>query len=225
MRAISDRLLTEIVKRGSNDLKILDAGCGTGGMMLFLQKYGEVHGVDASDEAIKFCRERKLNFVKKGSVENLPFSDKTFDLVTSFDVLYHQWVNNDRLALAEFARVLKPGGHLLIRVPAYNWLRGSHDLTVGTKHRYTRPELVEKVQTTGLIIQRATYANTLLFPLAVVKRVQEKLMGARENSDIGAVNPLLNNLLKNVLLVEAAGLERIDFPFGLSLFLLAQKPD
>lgn len=222
MRKISEVLLDSVVK--SPYLKILDAGCGTGGMMLFLKKFGDVSGIDISPEAQKYCQKRGLKQIKKSSIENILFNDEKFDLVTSFDVLYHQWVKDDLLVLKELYRVLKPGGYLLLRVPAYNWLRGKHDEVIKTRHRYTKKELVQKVGLSGFKILRSTYADTILFPIAVLKRSSEKFLPLTTTSDVKPLPKILNNLLIKILYFEAIIIARFSLPFGLSLFVLAQKP-
>jgi ubiquinone/menaquinone biosynthesis C-methylase UbiE len=222
MKKISEVLLDSVIK--SSSLKILDAGCGTGGMMLFLKKYGDVSGIDLSPEALKYCQKRDLKQIKKSSIEKILFADENFDLVTSFDVLYHQWVKNDLLVLKEFYRVLKPGGYLLLRVPAYNWLRGKHDEVIKTRHRYTKNELAKKLRLSGFKILRSTYANTILFPIAVLKRSSEKFLPLTTTSDIKPLPKIINNLLFRILYLEAIIIARFSLPFGLSLFVLAQKP-
>ena len=222
MREISLALLSQVLAP-QKSLKILDAGCGTGGMMHVLSQFGQVSGFDVSPEAIKFCHARNLKKVNLASVEKIPFNNDSFDLVTSFDVLYHQRVKNDRLAVAEFFRILKPGGYLLLRVPAYDWLRGKHDEVVATKHRYTKGELVQKVKETGFKIKRATYANTTLLPTMLLKRVSEKFLPQGENSDLSLPPSLVNEIFKNILYFEAKIISKFNLPFGLSLFVLAKK--
>ena len=222
MRKISEVLLDSVTK--SSSLKILDAGCGTGGMMLFLKKFGDVSGIDISPEALKYCQKRGLKQTKKSSIEKILLNDEKFDLVTSFDVLYHQWVKNDLLVLREFYRVLKPGGYLLLRVPAYNWLRGKHDEVIKTRHRYTKNELVQKVKLSGFKILRSSYANTILFPIAFFKRSSERFLPESKTSDIKPLPKIINNLLTRILYLEAIIITKFSFPFGLSLFVLAQKP-
>lgn len=204
-------------------LKILDAGCGTGGMMKEMKSLGDVWGIDLSPYAIKYCREKDLSQVKLASVEEIPFDDNCFDLVTSFDVLYHQRVKSDTKAFSEFYRVLKPNGLLLLRVPAYNWLWGKHDLIVATRHRYARNELSKKLQKAGFKIKRATYANTILFPWVLFKRTLEKILSDKESSDVQDTQPIINNFLKQILIFESKILSKFDLPFGLSLYVLAQK--
>jgi SAM-dependent methyltransferase len=219
---ISEVLLLPLIKEGKG-LKILDAGCGAGGMMKRLKKFGEVQGIDISPEALKFCRKRGLKEIKLASIEKIPFENESFDLVTSFDVLYHQWVENDSAAYKEIYRVLKPEGYFLIRVPAYNWLRGKHDKIVFTRHRYTREELVTETRSAGFKVLRATYANTFLFPFAIAKRFLEKILPEEKNSDVKPLPNFLNSLFTKILYLEAAAVSKFNLPFGLSLFVLAQK--
>ena len=139
-------MVLSLVKRylkPGKEIRILDAGCGTGLLAKKLEKFGVVTGIDISPEAILYAKKRGIRAIK-ASVTKLPFKDETFDLVVSIDVLYHQNVENDLNALGEFKRVLKPNGILIVKVPAYNWLRGSHDIVVHTKHRYTLEELIER---------------------------------------------------------------------------------
>lgn len=223
MQKISQSLLSLVVKN-RNSLQILDAGCGTGAMMIYLEQFGEVNGIDISPEALHFAKLRKLKNIHLASVEKILFQDRNFDLVTSFDVLYHQQIKNDFVALREFYRVLQPGGYLLIRVPAYNWLRGKHDEIVATRHRYTRNELVQKAKNVGFNIRRATYANMILFPIVLLRRFFEDLLSREETSDLRPLPRIINALLAKILYFEAFLITKIDLPLGLSLFILAQKP-
>src|ERR1700738_1115743 len=111
---------------GRTGLRILDAGCGTGGTTVELRRFGEVVGVDLAWAALEPARGRGLTELARASIEHLPFGDATFDVATSFEVVYHLGVGSDTSALSEMHRVLKPGGLLLLRVPAHDWLRGEH---------------------------------------------------------------------------------------------------
>ena len=222
MRRVVCSLLQQYLDR-SRPLRILDAGCGTGGMVKQLQRFGSVVGLDLSDEALDLCRRRDLPHLTQASVERLPFAGESFDLLTSFDVLYHKAVVNDWLALGEFYRVLKPGGLLLLRVPAYDWLRGAHDVAVHTRHRYSHKELVRKLFAAGFRVQKLTHANTLLFPAAALKRLVE---GTEHpwRLDLELPPPLINRALLGILSLESVLLRRVSFPWGLSLVALAVKP-
>src|SRR5207237_5248490 len=108
-------------------------------------------------------RSRGLPHLARASVEQLPFATGTFDVATSFEVLYHLGVGSDEAALRELRRVLRPDGLLLLRVPAHDWLRGEHDRLVHTRHRYTRSEVVNKLSATGFVVDRVSWANSALF--------------------------------------------------------------
>lgn len=207
-----------------SDLRILDAGCGTGAAMTYLAPFGQVTGLDFMSSALEFCQSRGLSRLVQGSVTQVPLAANQFDLVTSFDVLCHRSIGDYGHALAEFARVLKPGGHLLLRVPAYNWLRGHHDKVVHTEHRFVAGELKEAYTAVGLTAVRLTYANTLLFPAALGKRLAEQIFPVDgETSDIHPNPPWQDNLFSRFLFAEAAWLQKFGLPFGLSLIAIGQK--
>jgi len=216
-RKILFTLLNKFEKR--ENLKVLDAGCGTGIIVKNLEKYGEAQGIDISDEAIKFCKERNIN-VEKGSVEELPFEDNTFDLITSIDVIYHKWVNDDKKALQEINRTLKPDGRLLIQVASYNFMKSNHDEAVFTERRYTKKQLRNLLEQSGFKIEKITYSNTILFPIALIKRLTEK---KKQESEVKPVSNLTNKILTKVLNFEAKLLKNINFPFGLSIIAIVKK--
>lgn len=219
MRRISKAFLGHAGNR--RQLRVLDAGCGTGAGMDFLAPYGQAYGVDLSQDAIEFCQMRGKERLARSSVVDLPFVDSTFDLVVSFDVIYHRAVADDVQALREFHRVLNDGGRLLLRVPAFDFLRGHHDVMVHTQRRYTSRELAAKLKRAGFAVKRMSYANCLLFPLALAKRLRERDNSAA--SDVRPVGKLLNRLLVGVLGAEALWLRKFRLPFGVSVFALAQK--
>ena len=223
MESITRRLLEPVPRPGA---AILDAGCGTGRNLRFLGGYGTVTGLDFSAVALDCCRERGLGRLVRGSVNVLPFAAETFDLVTSFDVLTSQGVD-DRAALKEAARVLRPGGHFFVRVAAYDWLRSRHDLEWAITHRYVRDELRAKLVAAGLVVEKASYANTFLFPLALLKRWSEKWVPPGTNDSdlkIGARPTAATGLFRALLASERGWVAGRGLPFGLSLVALARKP-
>jgi ubiquinone/menaquinone biosynthesis C-methylase UbiE len=223
MRAISIGLLERHLSKRSG-LRILDAGCGTGGMIETLATLGAVTGMDASGEALGWARRRKGTPLVHGSVTALPFRDDSFDLVTSFDVLYHANVADDAVALTEIARVLRPGGSFLVRVPAYDKLRSRHDEAVHTRQRYEKRELVAKLRASRLEPVVVTFANSFLFPIALARRLAERLFPPRRSSsEVERVPWVLDKLLGTPLLLEARIVRYVSLPFGLSLVCLAKK--
>jgi len=208
--------------RETRSLKILDAGCGTGAVMKYLARYGAVTGFDFAAEALKFSRRRGHVRLAQASVTDLPFADHQFDLVVSFDVLCEIGVA-DGQSLREFARVLKPGGVVLLRLPAYAWLRGRHDVAVHLAHRYTRGEVAAKLRANGLTPEHTSYANTFLFPVAAAKRWSERFLPPQAGSDL-TLNPgPINGVLRAILGAEAPLITSSGLPFGLTVTALGRK--
>ena len=219
-RAILNRWYTP-----GGDLSILDAGCGTGAALTtYLAEYGTVTGFDLSGIALAFCQRRKAARLAQASVTHLPFSSQSFDLLTSFDVLYERGVADDAASLAEFSRVLVRGGRALLRLPAYDWLRGQHDVGIHTARRYTAGEVKALLRKTGFSVAHLSYANTLMFPAALVKRMAERLWPPPvDQSDLTMDAGTFNQLLRNILSLEAPLVSHIGLPFGLSVIAVGEK--
>jgi SAM-dependent methyltransferase len=219
---------------------ILDAGCGTGGTLAWWCARGTARGhrvvgagIDFSPNALAFGMRRGLTRLGRASVSDLPFADRTFDGVLSLDVIYHLGVADDRHALAELARVTRPGGWACVRVPAFDSLRSAHDVAVHTRERYRLATLAERIAQAGFVVNRATYANALLFPAAVASRLLRR--GIHDNAQAGEsdrsvasdVHPstAIVQAIGNVALrAEAALLRVADLPFGLSAVVVATRP-
>jgi SAM-dependent methyltransferase len=206
-------------------LRILDAGCGTGGTTVELRRFGDVVGVDLAWEALEPARGRGLDRLARGSIERLPFRDASFDAVTSFEVVYHLGVASDTSAFDEMRRVLKPSGLLVLRVPAHNWLRGEHDRLVHTRHRYSPDEVRRKLSDSGFRVERMTWANALLFPTAVAKRMMERFSDGSADAEPDLWQPPgpINGALEAAVAVEALAIPRgVPLPFGLSVLTVAR---
>jgi SAM-dependent methyltransferase len=229
MEAISRKLLNQHYTNRSA-LRILDAGCGTGAAAAgFLAQYGSVTGCDLAGEALHFCQQRNLGRLARASVIALPFASRSFDLVASFDVLDERNIQNDRLPLAEFHRVLVPGGRVLLRLPAFHWLSGQHDRAVHISRRYTRKQLSERLKAAGFSVELVGYANTFLLPLVMIKRWKDRLVQSirpveQPKSDLTVNAGRLNGVLCGILSSEAAWVAHNRLPVGVSLFTVAQKP-
>jgi SAM-dependent methyltransferase len=223
MRRIARALLEPLLpEAGSRSRRILDAGCGTGWNLQALSVFGETHGVDLSPLAASATR-RRGGRVSLGNLLSLPYGSASFDVVTSFDVIYHAWVVDDVQAVRELARVLKPGGVLLLKAPALKILWGAHDEAVLSRHRYTRPEMETLVAAAGLTLVRSTYANSLLFPVLLTRRYLDRALN-RHGSDVALLPPLLEKAFGTLLSIEAALLGWINLPIGASVFAVARKP-
>lgn len=204
---------------------VLDAGCGTGGLMVRLaprHTRWSWAGVDISELACTLATERvgREIEIRRASVTELPFEDGRFDAVVSADVLYH--IDDDGAALREYFRVLKPGGVVVLNVPAYRWLWSYHDVAVHSKRRYGRGELLSKLGQAGFEERRATYWNTLPFPLVVARR---KLFPApATGSDVHLFPAPLEAAFNAAMAMERGWLRLAGrLPFGTSVFAVAKK--
>ena len=232
MRSITAALLNSLVDLtpAGQAAAGLDAGCGTGFNALALE--GErslrMFGVDLAPLGIAYCRERGFERSAVASITQLPFANRRFDLIISLDVLSHLPREEDQRALAEFARVLRPNGKLLIRVPAFHALRSRHSQFIAETHRYRSPELRGMLANAGLEVLGSTYANAFLSPVALIKfRILENLSNAPASSGVEELPPAwLNRLLEGILKFEASLIHRgARFPFGQSLVVVARKAE
>lgn len=222
LRSLVSRELASRLGRGTL-LRVLDAGCGTGGGLDRWTRTLRVpcHGIDLSSAALAHCRERGQRLVAQASIEALPFGAGVFDAVVSLDVLCLEGVD-ERGALAELRRVLRPGGLLVLNLPAFAALRGEHDRAVLVRRRFVREELEALLGEGGFEVGRVAYWNTSLFPAVwLVRRLRRR--GAEATSDLAPLPGPLNALLAAVLRVEAKLLPAVRIPFGTSVLCVARK--
>jgi SAM-dependent methyltransferase len=201
--------------------RILDVGCGTGANLELLAQFGEAEGVDVSEDALSFCRARGLEKVKRGAAEELPYPDASFDLVTGLDVVEH--LDSDVAGLKEMHRVLKPGGRILLFVPAFMFLWGVQDDISHHRLRYTLKGLQRSVEEAGFKVERATYANISFFAPILLGRVLMRVTGFKPASENNINVSALNGLLGRILGAESHLLRRVNFPFGVSALCVARK--
>ena len=222
------KILSEFVETISRQVtdrcpRILDVGCGTGANLLMLSKYGEAEGVDISEDALAFCRERGLDKVRLGAGEKLPYDDGTFDLVTAFDVVEH--MDDDLAGLREMRRVLRPGGRVLLFVPTFMFLWGLQDEVSNHRRRYRLPELRRVLEQAGFEIERTTYANITFFLPILMMRQLMRLTGIKTDSENNINVPALNGVLGRLFGAESWFLKRMNLPFGVSGLCVARvKP-
>jgi SAM-dependent methyltransferase len=223
-RAILEEFLRQIIQNPKSKIqnpKILDVGCGTGANLEMLAQFGASEGVDVSDDALEFCRRKGLK-VHKGLAEKLPFADESFDVVTALDVVEH--LDDDVAGLKEMHRVLKTGGRALIFVPAFMWLWGVQDDVSNHRIRYTRAQIVERLQQAGFAIERATYANITFFAPILAGRTLMKLTGIKPESENNVNVSALNGIFGKIFGAERFWLKNFNFPFGVSIVITARKP-
>jgi SAM-dependent methyltransferase len=219
------RALLRRAGTGSN-LRLLDAGCGTGRNMLEFDGLGTVQGVDASPDAIEFCHRRGVDAVSEGEIEDLPFADASFDLILATDVLEH--LQDDRAAMIELRRVTAPAGRLLATVPAYRWLWSQHDTAHHHFRRYTLRALRERLLATGWEPLAWSYFNSVLLPPIAAVR----LLGRRrpvhdsDRPDLKLTPPALNQLLAQPMRLEAALIGHgMRLPAGVSIGVVSVAAD
>jgi SAM-dependent methyltransferase len=193
---------------------ILEVGCGTGGNLEMLSRFGRVSGMEMDESARKIANQKTHGAfeIREGTCpDNVPFESERFDLICLFDVLEH--IEEDVATLSRLKRLLAPGGKLLITVPAYKWLWGTHDGFLHHKRRYSAQELRQTFDGAGLGISKISYFNSILFPLALLAR------SASKSTSPGAAlpSPAINEMLCRIFGAERFVLRRAGFPFGLSL--------
>jgi len=222
-RQVADALRKNLPPRGY----LLDAGCGTGGMLSFLRESIpclDMEGIDASPKAVKYCQERGLE-VTEGRVEALPFEADEFDAVLSLDVLYHEGVQEDQ-ALEEMVRVLRPGGVLLLNLPAFDCLRGAHDAAVFGARRYNANRVRQMLEGRGLVCETIHYWNAWLFvPLLLWRQLSRLPDNRRQDaiSDLVTLPAWLNGMLTRTGRLDVWLCRLLRVPFGSSVFVMARK--
>ncbi len=203
------------------DLKILDVGCGGGGLLDRLSNYGKAVGVDVNRGVVNFNKKKGRN-VFWGDANKLEFNSGSFDLVTLLEVLEH--LDNDLCALQEASRVLKKRGKLLVTIPAYSFLWGSHDLAASHKRRYSKKEIEFKVCKAGLKIIKVSYLNTFLFPVVFGMRYLKRFRRAKTlETDFQDYPTIINRFLGLLFGFEWFFIKRINLPFGVSILIVAEK--
>lgn len=202
---------------------ILDGGCGTGANLARLGNHALHVGIDLAPEAVAFCAQRGLKNLVRGDVTTLPFSDGSFAGVVSASVLYHGWVTDVDQAVRECHRVLREGGVLLLELPAGKSLSSAHDVAVFTARRFTKREVCEILRAHGFRVLRASYWNTLLFPVIWVVRRLGVLKSGRDFGESSGPSPLVNGILDLIMRVEFCLFRRVSLPFGVSLSCVAVK--
>lgn len=202
--------------------RILDVGCGSGMNLSALSRYGDVFGVDSSPEAIKFCKKRNLKNVKLGYIEKTGFPANSFDLITALDVIEH--TKDDQKSLKELYRILKPGGYLIVTLPAYQFLWSQWDVVLQHYRRYNVNLLTKLLKDNKFEILKLSYMYSFaLLPVIVVRFVKSRFYEDNYPSDFSVTPESSNGLLKLISKIELFFLLNWSIPFGTALISVARK--
>jgi SAM-dependent methyltransferase len=209
------------------DLDIYDVGCGAGGFLGPLARFGTVTGFDDAPELVDYCQSRGFDRTVLAGAQALPVPEGSADLLTYLDVIEH--IADDVGALAEARRVLRPGGLILISTPAYQILYANNDRVAHHQRRYTAALLDRRIRLAGLIPRRISYFNTLLFPAiapaVLAGKLAERLTPPGDRTNLSLTLPAsINSALAAIMSCEGRWLQRANLPFGHSLVALASRP-
>jgi SAM-dependent methyltransferase len=206
----------------SSKLRLLEAGCGTGGNLKMLSQFGALDAFELDDEARSIARAKTPIDVKNGMLpDGIPFAPGSYDVVAAFDVIEH--VEQDVASLAKLGAQLAPGGRLLMTVPALPWLWSRHDVTHHHFRRYTRSQLDGVLRRAGLEPVGISYFNTLLFPAIAAARLVRKVLNLQGGHDDAMPSAFMNGLLKKIFGLESHFVGRISMPIGVSLLAVAKR--
>lgn len=230
-RGLRKLVVESLVRRGvQSDTRqiIVDIGCGTGGGYLAIRRrFPEVSyvGIDVEPKALSHCRQRGLGAVIRASTNQVPLRSECTDVIICLDVLCYASISPTS-ALQQFYESLRPGGLLILNLPALEVLRGQHDLAVGIHRRFHVGEVRSLVQAAGFTLVTSTYWNMVLFPAMLVWRLLSlRNRDGDETSDLGCSPRWLNPALGAILWVEVTMAQWLSLPLGSSVFVVAQKPE
>ena len=207
------------------DAAIIDIGSSTGSNLRLLQQIGHtnIKGVDSSPVARDFCAQKGLAEVIPGDIRDLPFEDESVDLAFATDILEH--VDQDDVGLKEIFRILKPGGHALLTVPAFESLWGIQDDISLHKRRYLKPGFSQLVKTAGFDVKRSFYFNYLLFPLIWVTRLILRILKPKIRAETDINSAFINKVLLKLFTADILSAEVVNPPCGVSILILGRKPN
>lgn len=205
---------------------ILEVGCGTGGNLDMLAKFGKVSALEMDDTARDIALKKTGNRydIRSGYCPDvIPFKDQRFDLICMFDVLEH--IEQDADTLKALKQLLEKNGRILLTVPAYQWLYGAHDEFLHHKRRYSANQLRSTIAAAGLRSVKMSFFNTILFPLAAIVRLKDKLVGNTTATGTSVPPALLNIVFRKIFGSERFLLEYFNLPFGVSLLCVLEASD
>lgn len=204
------------------ELRLLEAGCGTGGNLALLSEFGTVDAFELDDEARALASRKGAVGVRKGMLpDDVPFAPGGYDIVAAFDVIEH--VEEDVASLRRLGERLAPGGRLVLTVPALPWLWSRHDEAHHHHRRYVRAGMVAALAEAGLRPVEVTYYNTALLPLIAGVRFAKRLLGRADRPDDAMPGPVANSVLRSIFSLERFAIGRVRLPVGVSLLAVAER--
>jgi SAM-dependent methyltransferase len=223
-RQLALGLLRESIRGGKSQYDVLDLGCGTGVVARELSTFAHPLCLDFSEIALDYCARRGLQRLVRGDGARMPLSDESFDGIVGLDIYEH--IEDDLEAFRESYRVLRPGGVVVLSVPAFGFLWGPHDVALHHFRRYRRREMRCKLEAAGFVVERCTYSVFFLFPLVVLTRIFEKMRTGPAKASLPAVPSWLNKLLIRLLDFEGRLIydRKLSLPWGSSVVAVARKP-
>jgi SAM-dependent methyltransferase len=224
-------LLVALVRRqrrpAAGSLEIFDAGCGTGRTAEVLAPFGRVTGIDYAPDAIDYCRTRGLTGLQQGDLRTGPFPDAGYDLIVSLDVLNDCGITDEAAVIERMYRALKPGGRLILNLPAFPAIYRPHDRAVANVRRFRRSTIRPELKRIGFVVDYAGYRLPMLFLIIVAQKIGQALLGLASTtvSDVKMPAPWVNRLFLALHRLENASIcAGFRYPFGSSLLLICRKP-
>jgi ubiquinone/menaquinone biosynthesis C-methylase UbiE len=214
------KIFVKKIKLNKNP-KILDIGCGTGDNIILLSKFGECYGIDFSNKAVKYCKEKGLKKVYIADALDTKFKSNNFDLVTAFDVMEH--IKNDKGFIREIKRILKPSGYAIISVPAFDFLWNENDKLSQHNKRYTKRSIKKLVDKDFDIVKISYWNSTIFFPVMLYCFYERFKKSKKRTNNLNKIPKFMDKILRYVIKIENILVEKANMPFGVSLFLIIRK--
>ncbi len=220
--ALHEKVLRTVLAGARSGGRLLDAGCGTGRLLELLGPHLDAEGLEFSEAAVEITQRRGVK-ASRADLNHAELGSGRYDVLTCIDVLCQRGIADEVHLLRRFYRALRPGGLLIVNVPAYKFMRGPHDLAVNAVRRYTKSRLTGMIEAAGFSVEYATYRVCALFPAILAWRVAGRMLGLR-GSDVNLPPRLINHALLALMRLENRIPEAVPLPFGSSVFAVGRRP-
>lgn len=219
---IIKKAILDFIKLNKNN-NLLDVGCGTGAFAAEMNQKTNVIALDTSPIALEYCSQRGIEQRFNCLLNDFPKDKFRIDAITFLDVIEH--IQDDYQIVKDAYNIIENNGYVIASVPAYQWLWSHHDELHMHYRRYTKSQIEKVFKSANFQIIYSSYFNTLLFPIAVLKRFVDKITGAdkKNTSPIEEVSPTINKLFKSIFMYEKNFIPKLKLPFGLSILIVAKK--